>query len=74
VTSSPGWTGILWAVGCSKVGSAEAHFARKGERAKAEKMDGHSAFLLIDREERKVLRSQGTRDPAKTARYFGDEV
>jgi hypothetical protein len=46
--------------------SAEALFERQ-----ASEVDAYSALLLIDREERKVLRSKGTNDPVKTASNFG---
>ncbi len=63
VTSSPVWTGILWGVGCRRLASAEALFARKVEASKADGMEGSSAFLLIDRVEGKVLKSVGSPDP-----------
>jgi hypothetical protein len=74
VTSSPGWTGTLWGIGCSKLTSAEALFARKVEQNKADGMQNSSALLLIDRLERKVLKSEGSKDPIKTARFFGEDI
>jgi hypothetical protein len=74
VTSSPGRTGTLWAVGCTHLASAEALFERKVQESIADGMEGSSAFLLIDRLEKKVLKSVGSRNPIKTARYFGDDV
>jgi hypothetical protein len=65
VTTSPGWTGTCWAFGCKHLDSAEALFAR----ASAEASGG--ALLLLDREERRVIRSIGCTDPVKTADYFG---
>jgi hypothetical protein len=63
VASSPMWTGTLWATACAHLSSAEALFERKLE-------DG-DAMLLIDREERKVLRSVGFKDPEQGMRFFG---
>jgi hypothetical protein len=66
VTSSPAWTGTVWGYGCARLSSAEALFQRK-----VVDVVPCSALLLIDREERKVIRSTGTDDPVKTAIYFG---
>ena len=66
VTSSPAWSGTVWGYGCKHLASAEALFERQ-----ASEVDAYSALLLIDREERKVLRSKGTNDPVKTASNFG---
>ena len=63
VASSPGWTGTLWATGCAHLASAEALFERKLEEG--------NPMLLIDREERKVLRSVGFEDPDQGMRFFG---
>jgi hypothetical protein len=63
---SPAWSGTIWAVGCKHLGSAEALFARK-----AGEVDNGDALLLIDREQRKVLRSVGSSDPEKTVAWFG---
>lgn len=68
VTSSPGWTGTVWAFGCKHLASAQALFHRRSSECEAG--DG-SALLLIDRDEGKVLQSVGTNDPEKTAHYFG---
>jgi hypothetical protein len=66
VTSTPAWTGTLWAVGCKNRASAEALFDRK-----ATEVSSGDALLLLDRQERVVVRSVGTTDPVKTAAYFG---
>jgi len=68
VTTSPMWTGTVRAVGCKHLISAERVF----ERWAAEVSDGdYSAVLLIDRDKRKVINSIGSKDPEKTARFFG---
>jgi len=68
VTSWPGWTGTLRCIGCKHLTSAEVLFDRQAEEWEA---DPSTALLLIDREDRKVLRSVGSSDPDKTASYFG---
>jgi hypothetical protein len=68
VTSSPAWSGTLRSIGCKHLASAEALFDRQAEDWET---DTYSALLLIDREDRKVLRSVGSGDPDKTATYFG---
>jgi hypothetical protein len=67
VASTPAWTGTLWAIGCKHLASAEALFDRKA----ADMSDGGAALLLIDRQERVVVRSVGAIDAAKVADYFG---
>jgi hypothetical protein len=57
---------VLWGYGCEHLASAEALFERR-----ASEVDAYGALLLIDPEERKVLRSTGTNDPVKRANYFG---
>ena len=74
VVSTPVWTGVAWAFGCTHLPSAEALFERKVAESKADRADQGAAILLIDRVERRVIKSTGTRDPAKTARFFGDDV
>jgi hypothetical protein len=69
VASSPGWTGTVSCTGCVHLASAEALFERK---AKSEETgEPYSALLLLDRQERRVLRSLGSGDPEKTAAFFG---
>jgi hypothetical protein len=63
--SPGGWSGTLWAVGCKRLSSAEALFVRK-----AAEVGSGDGFLLIDREQKKVLRSVGSSDPKKTAAWF----
>jgi hypothetical protein len=63
VASSPMWTGTLWATACKHLFSAEALFERK--------LEDDDAMLLIDRQERKVLRSVGFEDPDQGVRFFG---
>ena len=74
VVSSPGWTGVAWAVGCTHLRSAESLFERKVAESEADRTDQGAANLLIDRVERRVIRSSGSRDPVKTGRYFGEDV
>jgi hypothetical protein len=74
VVSTSVWTGVAWAVGCTHLTSAEALFERKVAESKADSTDQGAAILLIDRVERRVIRSSGTRDPVKAARYFGEDV
>ncbi len=62
VTSSPGWTGTVWAYGCKHLASAEVLFERKEVEVGAG--DG---LLLIDRQERIILRAKGSADPVRTA-------
>src|SRR3954452_4379745 len=62
---SPGWSGTLWAIGCKHLSSADALFSRR-----ASEVEPGDALLLIDREEKKVLRSLGSSDPEKTAEWF----
>jgi hypothetical protein len=59
---SPGWSGTLWAYGCKHLGSAEALF----ERRESDVGPG-DGLLLIDREEKKILRARGSADPVRTA-------
>jgi hypothetical protein len=66
VTSTPIWTGTLWAVGCKKLASAEALFDRK-----VAEVSHADALLLLDQQERVVVRSAGAIDPVKAAAYFG---
>ena len=63
VTSSPVYSGTVWAIACTKLSSAEALFERK--------LEAGDPMLLIDREAGKVLRSVGFDDPERGARYFG---
>jgi hypothetical protein len=63
---SPAWSGTVWATGCKHLASAEALFARK-----TVEVASGDALLLIDRQQRKVLRSVGSSDPEKTAARFG---
>jgi hypothetical protein len=58
--------GTVWGYGCKHLASAEALFDRQ-----AGEVDALTALLLIDRDERKVLRSKGTNDPVTTANNFG---
>jgi hypothetical protein len=74
VVSTPVWTGTAWALGCTRLSSAEALFERKVAESKADRTGEGAAILLIDRVERRVIRSSGTGDPVKTARYFGEDV
>ena len=63
---SPGWSGTLWAYGSKHLVSAEALFERRESEV------GHcDRLLLIDREERKILRAKGCEDPVRTANWFG---
>lgn len=64
-SGSPAWSGVLWGVGCKYLQSAEILF----ERRKTQLADG-DALLLIDRQEKIVLKAAGTSDPAKTADWF----
>jgi hypothetical protein len=68
VTSSPAWTGTVWAFGCKHLASAQALFHRRSGDVEA---GDCSALLLIDRDEGKVLQSVGTNDPEQTVSYFG---
>ena len=63
---SPGWSGTLWGCGCKHLRSAEALFERR-----AGEVGPGDGLLLIDRQERKVLCSEGSDDPVKTANWFG---
>jgi hypothetical protein len=74
VVSTPGWTGVAWAVGFTRLPSAEVLSERKVAESKADRTDQGAAILLIDRVERRVIGSSGSRDPVKTARYFGEDV
>lgn len=66
VTSTPAWTGTVWAYGCKHLASAEALFDRR-----ADEVSAVSALLLLDNEEKKILRSKGSDDPVRTAQYLG---
>jgi len=68
----PGWSGCTWANSCVTLQAAEALFAKKasGMQAGAANAD---AILLIDRQERRVLKSVGTDDPVKLANAYGRE-
>ena len=65
VASAPGFTGTTLAVLCKHLVSAERLFERKVAES------GFDAVLLIDREQKKVLRSFGSTNPEGTADYFG---
>ena len=49
-----------------RVSSAEALFARK-----AAEVGNGDGLMLIDREQKKVVRSVGSSDPKKTTAWFG---
>jgi hypothetical protein len=68
VTSTPAWTGTLRCISCKHLASAETLFERQAEEWEP---DPYSALLLIDWQEKKVLRNVGSKDPEKTAAYFG---
>ena len=63
---SPAWSGTLWAYGCKHLASAEALFERR-----AGEVGPGDGLLLIDRQERKILRANGSADPVRTASWFG---
>ena len=68
----PVWSGCTWANSCVTLQAAEALFAKKasGMQAGAANAD---AILLIDRQERRILKSVGTDDPVKLANAYGRE-
>lgn len=63
----PGWSGCIWAVGCSKVQSAESLF----ERRVAAGYGSADAIVMIDRESHEVVKAWGTDDPKRLLDTFG---
>jgi len=66
----PGWSGCTWANSCVKLQAAEALFAKKAIGMEAGTANA-DAILLIDREERRILKSIGTDDPVRLANSYG---